>query len=97
MTRQERIDKYVNLAKAEIREYAKKYPRFFHASSFAELHDYCDANMIGGTEELAEELCAELRDEEAGYNAAVDITNAGGDIIDAWIKNGGHRVIEKRN
>ena len=91
MTRQERIDKYVSLAKAEIREYAKKYPRFFHASSFAELHDYCDANIIGGTEAMLDELQAEMG-EQAGLDESCDIMNAGADILDAWIKNGGHKI-----
>lgn len=46
--------------------------------TFAELHDYCDANMLGF------ESMPEFDTDEQ----MIDFANAGMDIVDAWLRNG---------
>lgn len=59
--------------------------------SFAELHDYVDANLYGGTEELLDSLTKEYGGQEA-MNRHCDIMNPIMDAVDAWIKSGGLNV-----
>ena len=46
--------------------------------TFSELHDYCDANMLGF------ESMPEFDTDEQ----MIDFANAGMDIVDAWLRNG---------
>lgn len=65
-------------------------------NSFADLHDYCDANCYGGfcEDEFNDALLGHFggRDTDGGWPQAMhDYINAAQDAIDAWIKAGGHR------
>ena len=61
-----------------------------NVASFTDLHDYCDANCLGGTEVLLDRL-----GEEIGHEAALDqlgrLLNTAQQIVDRWIKAGGIR------
>lgn len=60
--------------------------------SFSELHDFVDANLYGGTEELLDELNAgSATDDEhsTALSALCDLCNPAMDSVDAWIKAGG--------
>ena len=57
--------------------------------SFSALHDYTDANMYGGTEELLEMLEADSASDEEAMDKLCAIMNPAMDIINAWIKSGG--------
>jgi hypothetical protein len=60
--------------------------------SFADLHDYVDANCYGGTEELFGEYVTEsATDEEhqAKLDKLNDVMAPAMEIVDAWIKSGG--------
>lgn len=62
-------------------------------SSFSELHDYIDANCLGGfcDNDFAENMCAYYggRDENEGMpDELMDYMNAAQDSIDAWVRNG---------
>jgi hypothetical protein len=60
-------------------------------NSFSELHDCCDANLLGDSEKLLDE-CGhtwgkdEAKDDEA-RGRAVDILNIAQAIVDLWLKN----------
>jgi len=66
-------------------------------SSFAELHDYVDANCYGGTEELFDQLVTESETDQE-HQVKLDklsaIMNPAMDIVDAWIKAGGLTATE---
>ena len=47
--------------------------------SFSELHDHCDANLLGGAELLANLL---------GMERAVDVMNAAMDEVSSWLAAG---------
>jgi hypothetical protein len=71
---------------------------------FSDLHDYMDANTLGESEEIWEELTADIPPEgdEKKVQAACDVLNEAQTIVDEWIKQGGLRQIrevksEKRN
>ncbi len=59
-----------------------------NVGSFTELHDYCDANCLGGTEALLDRLEAAI-----GHEPALDqmswLLNTAQGMVDAWIKAGG--------
>jgi hypothetical protein len=64
--------------------------------SFAELHDYCDANVLGDTEALFEQIVTESSsDKEHDRKLATlsAITDPAMEIVDAWIKVGGARQV----
>jgi len=46
--------------------------------TFSELHDHCDANMLGF------ESMPEFDTDEQ----MIDFANAGMDVVDAWLRNG---------
>lgn len=50
------------------------------SKSFSELHDYCDANMLGKTAEVFNALGG------AANQAALDTINAAQNIVDAWLR-----------
>lgn len=60
------------------------------AKSFSELHDYVDANCLGGTESLWDALPVLPNGEvdEPSRDALLDVMNAAMDDVDAWIKGG---------
>lgn len=73
------------------------------ASSFAELHDYVDANYYGGfcEDEVADALIAQFggRDADEGMpqgmpQGMVDFMNAAQDAVHEWLQLGDHIVTE---
>lgn len=58
---------------------------------FGDLHDYLDANTLGESEELWEELTAGIPPEgdEVKVQAACDVLNEAQSMVDKWIKQGG--------
>jgi len=58
---------------------------------FSDLHDYMDANTLGESEEIWNELTADLPPEgdEKKVQAACDVLNEAQSIVDEWIKQGG--------
>lgn len=59
-----------------------------NVGSFTELHDYCDANCLGGTEELLDRLGEKIGHQEA-LDAMCDLMNAAMPLVDRWIRSGG--------
>ncbi len=59
-----------------------------NVGSFSDLHDYCDANCLGGTEELLDRMDAALG-AEPGMAAFCDLMNEAIAIVDVWIRTGG--------
>lgn len=51
--------------------------------SFSELHDYCDANCLGG-------LCDDNAVDDASSDTAANFLNAVQDAVDTWLAAGGH-------
>jgi hypothetical protein len=72
----------VSSIKQEIRELIANGTIPETVGSFSELHDYCDANMLGGTEDLLQ------FDDEGDSHIDIDELNAAQDAVDAWIKSG---------
>ena len=63
-------------------------------TSFGDLHDYLDANMLPPQSEwLLDEPLVKQAEEDAGnydgQQLAVDVLNAAQDEVDGWIKDGG--------
>jgi hypothetical protein len=58
---------------------------------FSDLHDYMDANTLGESEEIWEELTDGIGPEgdEKKVQAACDVLNEAQTIVDEWIKLGG--------
>jgi hypothetical protein len=61
--------------------------------SYADLHDYIDANCYGDTESLFDELHDAAPDTEEGHidawNSFCDVMNPAIAVVDAWIRSGG--------
>lgn len=60
--------------------------------SFGDLHDYCDANVLGECENLYNELVTESQtasEHDAKLDAVNAIMNPAQGAVDAWIKAGG--------
>ena len=60
-------------------------------SSFSELHDYCDANCLGDSEQLFEAIVTESatdKEHDAKLAQVWEIADPAMDIVDAWLKNG---------
>ncbi len=53
-------------------------------NSFSELHDICDANCLGASEQLFE-----LGQDLDAFDVTTDIMNIAQDMVDEWIKKGG--------
>lgn len=62
-------------------------------TGFSELHDYVDANCLGGSEALLDELdAAQPQTDEgrrAAMNALCDVMNPAIEIVNQWIVEGG--------
>lgn len=60
-------------------------------ASFSDLHDYMDANTLGDSEEVWEELTDGIGPEgdERKVQAACDVLNEAQGIVDEWIEQGG--------
>ncbi|PYS21334.1 MAG: hypothetical protein DMF72_17765 [Acidobacteria bacterium] len=58
---------------------------------FSDLHDYMDANTLGESEEIWEELTDGIGPEgdEKKVQAACGVVNEARTIVDEWIKRGG--------
>jgi hypothetical protein len=58
---------------------------------FSDLHDFMDANTLGESEEVWEELTDGIGPEgdEKKVQAACDVLNEAQTIVDEWIKRGG--------
>jgi len=65
---------------------------------FGDLHDYMDANTLGDSEKIWEELTDDigLEGDEMKIQAACDVVNEAQSLVDDWIKHGGLRVSEDR-
>jgi len=70
---------------AVLREHVDK------VTCFSDLHDYMDANTLGESEEIWEELTDGIGPEgdEKKVQAACDVLNEAQTIVDEWIKRGG--------
>ena len=57
---------------------------------FSDLHDYIDANTLGESEEIWEELTDDIGPEgdERKVQLACDVLNEAQTIVDEWIKQG---------
>lgn len=57
---------------------------------FSDLHDYMDANTLGESEEVWEELTDDIGPEgdERKVQLACDVVNEAQNIVDKWIKQG---------
>ncbi len=57
---------------------------------FSDLHDYVDANTLGESEEIWEELTDEIGPEgdERKVQLACDVLNEAQNIVDKWIRQG---------
>lgn len=65
--------------------------------SFSELHDYIDANLLGGAElmmHLLDPHPAFADEAPAREFDSTDICNAGMSVVDDWIRNGNLKAIE---
>lgn len=71
------IEKCIESIKAELKEFPDL---MIGATCFADLHDTCDANTLGNSEQLFESF--------DNPQAACDALNAVQNAIDAWIKDG---------
>jgi hypothetical protein len=63
-----------------------------NVQSFADLHDYVDANCYGGTEALFDHFVSESatdQEHQRKLDALMDIMNPAMDIVNEWIKAGG--------
>jgi hypothetical protein len=58
---------------------------------FSDLHDYMDANTLGESEEVWEELTADIPPEgdERKVQAACDVVNDAQSMVNEWIRQGG--------
>ena len=58
---------------------------------FGDRHDYIDANTLGESEEVWEELTANIPPEgdEKKVQAACDVLNEAQSMVDEWIRQGG--------
>jgi len=66
--------------KADIKTgWASTYPGIATAKTFSELHDYCDANILGPSEAILETF---------GGDYACDVMNDAHDIVNDWLANG---------
>lgn len=68
-------------------------------TSFSDLHDYMDANTLGESEKVWEELTDDIGPEgdEVKVQLACDILNEAQTIVDAWIKQGSLRAVGRDN
>jgi hypothetical protein len=62
-------------------------------TSFSDLHDYMDANTLGESEEVWEELT----DDIGPKGDEVKVQNEAQTIVDEWIKQGALRTVGKDN
>jgi hypothetical protein len=53
-------------------------PELCAAKNFSELHDFCDANELGGMAEMQP-------DDGAGQESYIDDCNAAMEIVNAWL------------
>ena len=72
----------VESIKKEVRELIADGTIPATVSSFSELHDYVDANMLGGTEDLLQ------FDENGDSHCDIDELNAAQTEVSEWLKNG---------
>jgi hypothetical protein len=66
---------------------------------FSDLHDYMDANTLGESEKVWEELTDDIGPEgdEVKVQLACDILNEAQTIVDEWIKQGSLRTVGRDN
>ena len=77
------VGRVVCLAKRQIVEQGLH----LRAESFSELHDYCDANLLGFLDD-GEHLADGTAYSELGVERAVDIMNRVQSVVDAWLRSG---------
>lgn len=65
---------------------------------FSDLHDYMDANTLGESEKIWEELTDDIGPEgdEKKVQAACDVLNEAQSVVDDWIKHGGLKAYGDR-
>ncbi|MDT8992752.1 hypothetical protein RQP54_17905 [Curvibacter sp. APW13] len=68
--------------------------------NFSQLHDYCDANCLGGlcTDQKFDALVAKFggRDADDGMpQGMLDFINAAQNTISEWVQAGGHTILDK--
>ena len=78
-------DEDTNAIASELRENVDRI------TCFSDLHDYIDANTLGESEEVWEELTANIPPEgdEKKVQAACDVLNEAQSMVDEWIRQGG--------
>jgi hypothetical protein len=64
---------------------------------FSDLHDYMDANTLGESEKVWEELTDDIGQEgdEMRVQLACDVLNQAQTIVDEWIRQGALRIPQK--
>jgi hypothetical protein len=77
------VGRVVALAKRQILEAGL----YLQAGSFSELHDFCDANMLGFGED-GEHLADGTAYGDLSVERGVDVMNRVQGIIDAWLRSG---------
>jgi hypothetical protein len=82
------VAQHAELAMREIREcIADGVIPADRVTSFSDLHDFIDANTLGGI--CADGFPESFGTDQAGHDAWMTFGNDVFDIVDAWIKNGG--------
>jgi hypothetical protein len=68
-------------------------------TTFSDLHDYMDANTLGESEKVWEELTDDIGPDghEAKVQLACAILNEAQTIVDEWIKQRALRPVQKNN
>lgn len=89
------LDEVVVQMKAEVLEEIKDGRIPVTVRSFSELHDYIDANELGGfcDDDVADEMIAHFggRDEREGMpDGMIRFMNDAQHAIDEWLEIGGH-------
>jgi hypothetical protein len=64
---------------------------------FSDLHDYMDANTLGESEKIWEELTDDIGPEgdEMRVQLACDVLNEAQTIVDEWIRHGALRIPQR--
>jgi hypothetical protein len=75
------IDSVAEAIKNDVLQLCRDVPAAREARSFSDLHDYCDANLLGDAEDIYNHI---------GADRACDVLNAAQTIVDEWLQTGAH-------
>jgi hypothetical protein len=80
----EAVAELVEIIKDEIQD-DPKIPK--GCRTFSALHDYCDANCLGGMDEFPD-MDTDEKAQEAYWNEVQRFLDAVQDAVDTWLRNG---------